>query len=150
METPLEVHTETITGPYLLSDTLGITSESWAADDTRNFGGAFDGNVESTIEFAVLPETDGEIIFDLGQLHSISKLEIFNKDDALNYIRDAKVQISADKQNWTDVFEIGDGQENTHDADVMAKDSDAGYGTNSTYPNYMTKSDTFASAQDAR
>ena len=150
METPLEVHTETITGPYLLSDTLGITAESWAADDTRNFGGAFDGNVESTIEFAVLPETDGEIIFDLGQLRSISKLEIFNKDDVLNYIRDAKVQISADKQNWTDVFEIGDGQENTHDADVMAKDSDAGYGTNSTYPNYMTKSDTFASAQDAR
>lgn len=47
-------------------------------------------------------------------------------------------------------MEIGDGVENTDDADVTAKDADAGYMASSRYPNKVTKVGTLETAQDAR
>ena len=146
----LNVSVTKISGPYLLSDTVGITSAGWASEDTRNNGAAFDGDVDTKTEFATLPAEGTEIIYDLGQMRSISKLEIVNQDSAINYIRDAKIQISSDLENWTDVMTIGDGVENVDDADVSAKDSDAGYLASSRYPNKVTKAGTLETAQDAR
>ena len=150
LSTPLSVTVTKISGPYRLSDTVGITSAGWASEDTRDNGAAFDGDVDTTTEFATLPAKGSEIIYDLGQNRSISKLEIVNQDSAVNYIRDAKIQISSDLENWTDVMEIGDGVENTDDADVTAKDADAGYMASSRYPNKVTKVGTLETAQDAR
>lgn len=150
LDESLKAVREEITGPVLDSDTVGITSSGWASEDSRENGAAFDGNVDTTTEFAVLPAAGTEIIYDLGQTRSISKLEIINQDSAYNYIRDAKIQISMDKENWTDVIEIGDGVENEDDANVTALDSDAGYTANSTYPNKVSKVGTLETPQAAR
>lgn len=146
------VMVDVVREPYLLSDTVGITDGNWAGEDSRDNGAAFDGDVDTTTEFATLPVAGKEIIYDLGQMRKISKLEMFCQDSATNYLRDAKVQISADKETWTDVFEIGDGIENTdeEDANTSALDSDAGYTASSLYPNKVSKSGTLETAQDAR
>ena len=42
---------------------------------------------------------------------------MYNTDGELNYLRDGKIQVSADGEKWVDVAEIGDGVENdNHDS----------------------------------
>ena len=109
---------------------------SWGVgEDTRNNGAAFDGNIDSTTEFGDLPQKGQYIIYDLGQERTISKIQMYCQDSAVNYIRDADILVSDDLENWTKVVTIGDGNENTNDAGVKCIDSDAGYKASSTYPN---------------
>ncbi len=105
------------------------------AEDSRNNGAAFDGNIDTTTEFADLPQKGQYIIYDLGQERNISKIQMFCQDSAVNYIRDADILISNDLENWTKVITIGDGVENKNDASVTCINSDAGYKASSTYPN---------------
>ena len=83
---------------------------SWGVgEDTRNNGAAFDGNIDSTTEFGDFPQKGQYIIYDLGQERTISKIQMYCQDSAVNYIRDADILVSDDLENWTKVVTIGDG-----------------------------------------
>jgi hyaluronoglucosaminidase len=130
-----EVHSNEITAPYLYKTTMNINPSWGVNEDTRNNGAAFDGNIDSTTEFGDFPQKGQYIIYDLGQERTISKIQMYCQDSAVNYIRDADILVSDDLENWTKVITIGDGVENTNDAEVKCIDSDAGYKASSTYPN---------------
>ena len=136
------VHSAEVTAPYLYKTTMTVNPSWGVAEDTRNNGAAFDGNIDSTTEFGDLPQKGQYIIYDLGQMRNIDKLAMYCQDSAVNYIRDGIISVSSDLENWTDVVTIGDGVENTNDASVQCIDSDAGYRASSTYPNKVYVSGT--------
>ena len=131
-----------VTAPYLYKTTMTVNPSWGVAEDTRNNGAAFDGNIDSTTEFGDLPQKGQYIIYDLGQNRNIDKIAMYCQDSAVNYIRDAVISVSSDLENWTDVVTIGDGVENIGDAGVQCIDSDAGYKASSTYPNKVYVSGT--------
>ena len=138
-------------GPYLLDSDIGINSSWGVAEDSRDNGAAFDGKVGTTTEFGDFVAEGQYFIYDLGQDRDIYKLEIYCSDNALNYIRDAEMQISADLENWTTVLTIGDGVENVGEASVTCINSDAGYAqATSTYPNFVSIEGELDQAQTAR
>ena len=136
------VHSAEVTAPYLYKTTMTVNPSWGVAEDSRNNGAAFDGNIDSTTEFGDLPQKGQYIIYDLGQMRNIDKLAMYCQDSAVNYIRDGVISVSSDLENWTDVVTIGDGVENTNDASVQCIDSDAGYRASSTYPNKVYVSGT--------
>lgn len=136
------VHSAEVTAPYLYKTTMTVNSSWGVAEDTRNNGAAFDGNIDSTTEFGDLPQKGQYIIYDLGQMRNIDKIAMYCQDSAKNYIRDGIISVSSDLENWTDVVTIGDGVENVNDAQVQCIDSDAGYRASSTYPNKVYVSGT--------
>ena len=125
--------------PSLKESNIGVNSSWGVAEDCRDNGAAFDGDVGTITEFGDFVTKGQYIIYDLGQLRDIWKLEIYCTDGAVNYIRDAEMQISADLENWTNVLTIGDGIENVGEASVKCIDSNAGYSqATSSYPNYVS------------
>ena len=136
------VHSTEVTAPYLYKTTMTINPSWGVAEDSRNNGAAFDGNIDSTTEFGDLPQKGQYIIYDLGQMRNIDKIATYCQDSAYNYIRDGIISVSSDLENWTDVVTIGDGVENTGDSMVKCIDSDAGYKASSTYPNKVYVSGT--------
>ena len=133
--TKFEVNSNELSGPFLLDSDIGINSSWGVAEDCRDNGAAFDGNVDTITEFGDLPQEGQYIIYDLGQERVINKLAMYCQDSAVNYIRDADILISNDLENWTKVITIGDGIENEDDANITCLNSDAGYKASSTYPN---------------
>ena len=89
-------------------------------------GSLFDKNFNSSAEFSSFPIKDRNIVLDLGQAREISNLTYAVLDTEINYLRDAKFQISLDGKEWTDVINIGDGIENDS-TDMNSKPVDAGY-----------------------
>ena len=139
------------TGPSLHSTNIGVNSSWGVAEDCRDNGAAFDGKVGTITEFGDFVNKDQYFIYDLGKDRDIYKLEIYCADSAVNYIRDAEMQISADLENWTTVLTIGDGVENTGEASVKCIDSDAGYSqATSSYPNFVSIEGELDEAQTAR
>lgn len=137
--TQFEVASNEVAAPSLYETTMGINGTWGIAEDTRNNGAAFDNDVDTTTEFGDLPQEGQYIIYDLGQEREISKLEIFCQDSAVNYIRDAEILISNDLTDWTKVITIGDGVENTNDANITCINSGAGYSqATSEYPNKVS------------
>lgn len=135
-----EVKSFEISGPFLKESTIKINGSWGVGEDSRNNGAAFDGDVNTTTEFADLPQKGQYIIYDLGQERTIQKIELFAQDQALNYIRDAEILVSNDLQQWTKVVTIGDGIENKGDQDVKCidaktQDNKPVYKSSSKYPN---------------
>ena len=127
------------TGPYLLETDIGINSSWGVAEDSRDNGAAFDGNIGTTTEFGDFVAKGQYFIYDLGMTRDIYKLEIYCADNAVNYIRDAEMQISNDLEHWTTVLTIGDGVQNTGEASTSCINSDAGYSqATSSYPNFVS------------
>ena len=127
------------TGPYLLETDIGINSSWGVSEDSRDNGAAFDGNIGTTTEFGDFVAKGQYFIYDLGMTRDIYKLEIYCADNAVNYIRDAEMQISNDLENWTTVLTIGDGVQNTGEANTSCINSDAGYSqATSSYPNFVS------------
>ena len=128
-----------VTGVTLHSSDIGINASWGVAEDCRENGAAFDGDVNTITEFGDFVSAGQYIIYDLGQTREIEKLEIYCNDSAVNYIRDAVIQISMDMDEWTDVLTIGDGIQNTGEDSVTCINSDAGYSqATSTYPNKVS------------
>lgn len=86
----------------------------------------FDKNFNTSASFSSFPVKDKSIVFNLGQTMNIKNLTYAVLDTELDYLRDAKFQVSLDGEDWTDVITIGDGIEND-DSDVNSKPVDAGY-----------------------
>ena len=138
-------------GPSLHSSNIGMESSWGVSEDSRENGAAFDGKLDTTTEFGDFVSKDEYIIYDLGRERDIYKLEIYCSDSAVNYIRDAEMQISNDLENWTTVLTIGDGIENVGEASVTCLNSDAGYSqATSSYPNFVSIEGELDEAQTAR
>ena len=138
-------------GPSLHSSNIGMNSSWGVSEDCRENGAAFDGNLSTHTEFGDFVNTGDYFIYDLGQTRNIWKLEIYCSDSAVNYIRDAEMQISNDLENWTTVLTIGDGVENTNESSVTCINSDAGYSqATSSYPNFVSIEGELDEAQTAR
>ena len=138
-------------GPSLYDSNIGINSSWGVSEDCRDNGAAFDGDLSTHTEFGDFVTTGQYFIYDLGQERNIRKLEIYCSDSAVNYIRDAEMQISNDLENWTTVLTIGDGVENTGEASVTCINSDAGYSqATSSYPNFVSIEGELDEAQAAR
>ncbi len=133
-----EIKTFEIQTPFLHSSNVGINPSWGVSEDSRNNGGAFDGKVDTTTEFADFPQKDQYIIYDLGQERTIRKLQLINQDSAVNYIRDAEILVSNDiNGDWTKVVTIGDGIENKSDANVKCIDATTESGT-AIYPDRIS------------
>ena len=138
-------------GPSLHSSDIGINSSWGVSEDCRDNGAAFDGKIDTITEFGDFVTTGQYFIYDLGRERDIRKLEIYCSDSAVNYIRDAEMQISNDLENWITVLTIGDGVENTGEASVTCINSDAGYSqATSAYPNFVSIEGELDEAQTAR
>lgn len=137
--TALTASYQEATGPVFLETTMGINAQ-YGQDDSRKLGttgNLFDENLNTKVNFADYPATDGYILYDLGQTRDISNLKLYVQDSDINFIRDGKVQVSMNKDSgWVDVITIGDGIENTDDADTTALNSGL-YKASSTYPNKL-------------
>jgi hyaluronoglucosaminidase len=103
-----------------------ISLESSFVNINGNVTSIFDKNFNTSASFDSYPRTDKSIVFDLGQTIDISNITYAVLDTEINYLRDAKFQISSDGQEWTDVITIGDGVENDS-SDMNSKPVDAGY-----------------------
>jgi len=91
---------------------------------TRNW---MDGNLSTKAKYCSFPAKDGYVTYDLGQEITLRSVKIYVLDTAIDYPRDAILQASMDNQNWTDLITIGDGVENTGDANTKPVENDCGY-----------------------
>lgn len=91
-----------------------------------NVANIFDKNFNTLARFNSFPIKDRSIVFDLGQTINIRNLTYAVLDTEIDYLRDAKFQISSDGENWTDVITIGDGIQND-DTDASSKPVECGY-----------------------
>lgn len=121
-------------GKRKLHDSNVPVTSGWG--DTRNNGLAFDGDMATTTKLGGNPGNGQYAIFDLGQTLDVKSLRTYVADSQVDFIRDAKFQISHDLSGWTDVFEIGDGVTDT-DRDSPVRNSDAFQNTDSNYPNML-------------
>ena len=103
-----------------------ISLESSFVSINGNASAIFDKNFNTSASFDSYPIKDKSIVFDLGQIIDISNITYAVLDTEINYLRDAKFQISLDGEEWIDVITIGDGVQNDS-TDMNSKPVDAGY-----------------------
>lgn len=118
----------------LVSSDIEVQS-SWG--DSREDGNGFDGDMTTVTKFGGNPYEGDTVVYDLGQPVDITSLRIYTQDSQLDYIRDTKVQMSADGATWVDAFEIGDGVMDTDRTTAFGSITDDAKQTDSNYPNVL-------------
>lgn len=103
--TKFEVNTNEIYPMDLYEKTLAGNVDT----DTRYW---MDGDLSTKAKYQSAPQEGNYITYDMGQEIELHSLKVYVLDTAYDYPRDAKIQISADNETWTDVITIGDGIEN--------------------------------------
>lgn len=114
----------------LISSDIPVVA-SWG--DDRNNLNAFDGDMGTKQKFGGSPVAGNTIVYSLGQEIDIRSLRIYTVDSTEDYIRDARVELSADGLQWQEAFTIGDGT-----ADAAGSNTMTGLGlghVDSNYPN---------------
>ncbi|OLF49942.1 glycoside hydrolase family 2 [Streptococcus acidominimus] len=112
--TSLTVTTKEIESPSLDYTSLAINPH-YGDNDVRtlnNLGDLFDGKFDRHVQFADAPRENDMIILSLGQERAVKKVRAYIQDGTVDYLRDGKIQVSADGQNWVDLVTIGDGVSN--------------------------------------
>lgn len=96
------------------STSMGIDPNYGSGDvrKAKNLDQLFDGDLNNYVEFSDYPQTDGHMTLNLGATRQIKKIRAYIKDGTQNYLRDGKIQVSADGKTWKDVVSVGDGHEN--------------------------------------
>ena len=112
-----EVYSNEVSAPSLKESFVAITG---------NVSNIFDKNFNTVASFNSTPVKNKSIVFNLGQTISVKNLTYAVLDTEIDYLRDAKFQISLDGQEWSDVITIGDGIEN-NSSDANSKPVEAGY-----------------------
>ena len=112
-----EVKSNEIYSPSLVSAYAGFNADPSVA---------FDGNFNSRVKYTAVPRTGNTIVYDLGQVRDINNLKYVVLDTEKDHIRDGKIQVSLDGENWTDVISIENNIPNTS-ADMDSKPTDNGY-----------------------
>ncbi|MGT2936250.1 endo-alpha-N-acetylgalactosaminidase family protein [Streptococcus caprae] len=111
----LIVKTKEILPESLKSTTMGISAYYGASDvrNRNNIGDMFDGVLDNKyVEFSDLPRANGDIVINLGSERDIKHIRAYIQDGTKNYLRDGKLQVSADGEHWTDIVTVGDGVAN--------------------------------------
>ncbi|HFU4123490.1 TPA: beta-N-acetylglucosaminidase domain-containing protein [Streptococcus suis] len=117
----LLVETKEIHPDKLKSTTLGI-NQVYGNNDVRrikNLDQLFDGVYNNFVEFADVPRQGGEIVLELGVQRPIRKIRAYIQDGTKNYLRDGKIQVSQNGQDWVDIVTVGDGQVNASRDDSL-------------------------------
>lgn len=86
---------------------------------------AFDGKFNTSVKFGGPPRSGSTILYDLGQVMKVNNIKYAVLDTEVDHIRDAKIQLSLNGEDWTDSIVIGDGVENSNNFD--ARPGDNGY-----------------------
>ena len=112
--TSLLLTTKEIQPTSIESTSMGIDPNYGSGDvrKAKNLDQLFDGDLNNYVEFSDYPQTDGHMTLNLGATRQIKKIRAYIKDGTQNYLRDGKIQVSADGKTWKDVVSVGDGQEN--------------------------------------
>lgn len=112
--TSLLLTTKEIQPTSIESTSMGINPNYGSGDvrKAKNLDQLFDGDLNNYVEFSDYPQTDGHMTLNLGATRQIKKIRAYIKDGTQNYLRDGKIQVSADGKTWKDVVSVGDGQEN--------------------------------------
>jgi len=112
--TSLFLTTKEIQPTSIESTSMGINPNYGSGDvrKAKNLDQLFDGDLNNYVEFSDYPQTDGHMTLNLGATRQIKKIRAYIKDGTQNYLRDGKIQVSADGKTWKDVVSVGDGQEN--------------------------------------
>lgn len=143
---------EEIQDIHLLS-TSGLAVQN-SSKDAEALGEAwkwFDGNVNTEATFARAQTEGGTIVFDLGQLRSIQKIELLLRDAQWDYIRSGVVEVAADTNgSWTPVVTIDKMGSDGNAYNENSAGSVAWGTTNSTYPNYRSYVGELETAVNAR
>lgn len=84
-------------------------------------GNVFDGKLSTLGMINGKQEAGKHITFDLGQVIHFNSLRYYIVETQLNYLRNAKFEVSTDGTNWTEVMTVGKPTQNVHDSTV-AKD----------------------------
>ncbi|MEK3854157.1 beta-N-acetylglucosaminidase domain-containing protein [Cytobacillus sp. FSL H8-0458] len=103
-----------IYGPSFVGTDMGISS-AYADSDSRNEGtllAPFDKKFGTRAIFTDYQRKGQSITYSVGEPRIFNSLRVYNEENNINYIRDAKVQLSMDNENWTDVITLGDGVDN--------------------------------------
>ncbi len=94
------------------------------ANDMRvagTVGNVFDGKLSTLGMINGKQEAGKHITFDLGQVIHFKSLRYYIVETQLNYLRNAKFEVSTDGENWTEVMTVGEPTQNVHD-NTVAKD----------------------------
>ena len=94
------------------------------ANDMRvagTVGNVFDGKLSTLGMINGKQEAGKHITFDLGQVIHFNSLRYYIVETQLNYLRNAKFEVSTDGENWTEVMTVGKPTQNVHD-NTVAKD----------------------------
>ena len=94
------------------------------ANDMRvagTVGNVFDGKLSTLGMINGKQEAGKHITFDLGQVIHFNALRYYIVETQLNYLRNAKFEVSTDGENWTEVMTVGKPTQNVHD-NTVAKD----------------------------
>ena len=94
------------------------------ANDMRvagTVGNVFDGKLSTLGMINGKQEAGKHITFDLGQVIHFNSLRYYVVETQLNYLRNAKFEVSTDGENWTEVMTVGKPTQNVHD-NTVAKD----------------------------
>ena len=94
------------------------------ANDMRvagTVGNVFDGKLSTLGMINGKQEAGKHITFDLGQVIHFNSLRCYIVETQLNYLRNAKFEVSTDGENWTEVMTVGKPTQNVHD-NTVAKD----------------------------
>ncbi|URN96422.1 MAG: beta-N-acetylglucosaminidase domain-containing protein [Candidatus Pristimantibacillus lignocellulolyticus] len=108
------VSSKEIYGPSFVGTDMGI-SAAYGADDSRNAGtllAPFDKKFGTKAIFTDFQRKGQYITYSVGEPRIFNSLRVYNEENNINYIRDAKVQLSMDNKTWTDVITLGDGLDN--------------------------------------
>jgi|GEM_PF-546981 len=108
------VFSKEIYGPSFVESNMGISS-SYGANDSRNAGtllAPFDKKFGTKAIFTDYQRKGQYITYSVGEPRIFNSLRVYNEENNVDYIRDAKVQLSMDNINWTDVITLGDGVDN--------------------------------------
>ena len=114
--TKFEVHSDEISPISVVENTLGTEDTAQVATN------AFDGDRTTKAWFKSSQASGNYVIYDLGQEIVINKLNFVMYDGENDYIRNGKVSISADKQNWTTAITLGNGSTDVEMSDIYTHD----------------------------
>lgn len=111
-----------------------------------------DRDLTTKTKYCDYPKKGDSITYDLGQEIEIRSLRVYVLDTAIDYPRDAEVQVSLDNKNWKTVLTIGDGVENDgSDASTKPVESPDGKWIHDTInPAYAYKENAEIANQKAR
>ncbi len=111
----------------LLDSSIGGATNQ---EDARALGTTkywMDGDLSTKAKYCSTPAAGSYVTYDLGQEIELKSLRVYVLDTAIDYPRDAKIQASMDRETWTDILEIGDGEENSaEDKDTKPIESEGG------------------------